>query len=498
MDNKKKARIMLIGCGPHAKRVYLPALRELSGAIDLMLVIDLKCKESDVRSAATASKWERNLSPELHFIDPFAGAMPEELDHYLSSFVAANGINGVIIATEPLVHRTYAEWALRNGLNILIDKPITARADSTNKMSSAVGIMDDYLVLLEHYRALQRKKETIFTVNSQRRFHAGFRFVEEQLREVGEKTNCPVTFIHSYHCDGQWRFPSEIVTQDYHPYHSGYGKASHSGYHIFDMLYRMYVAPDVKDKAAESMEIVSSFIQPTGFIRQLSEADYHSLFGENYFQERKWTDDQLQDICREFGEIDLSTVVTLKRENEAIANLSINLIHNGFARRTWLQPGADLYKGNGRVKHENHNIQQGPFQNIQIHSYQANDKHDDTQGHEDTLGGKNHFDIYVFRNPIISGSNDSLRVYKYHEVASDEAQGVESSLVMERTKYQVVEEFVHYLIGRKHKSAVRSQIEDHLVPVQLMSGIYRSHVLRRSQMPCLVEVPFGGAGGFVR
>lgn len=143
MDNKKKARIMLIGCGPHAKRVYLPALRELSGAIDLMLVIDLKCKESDVRSAATASKWERNLSPELHFIDPFAGAMPEELDHYLSSFVAANGINGVIIATEPLVHRTYAEWALRNGLNILIDKPITARADSTNKMSSAVGIMDD-------------------------------------------------------------------------------------------------------------------------------------------------------------------------------------------------------------------------------------------------------------------------------------------------------------------------------------------------------------------
>jgi hypothetical protein len=468
-------------------------LRELSGDLDLTLVIDLKCKESDVVSAV-ASKW--GPGPELLFIDPFGETMPAELDHHLSSFVSANGVSGVIIATEPLVHRAYAEWALRNGLNILIDKPITARADSTSKMSSAVGIMDDYLTLVEQYRALQRRKETIFMVNSQRRFHPGFQFVEEQLKEVGEKTNCPVTFMHSYHCDGQWRFPSEIVTQDYHPYYSGYGKASHSGYHIFDTLYRLYVATGVRGKTADAMEIVSSFIQPNGFIRQLTDADYHALFGEGYSQEKKWTDDQLRDICRDFGEIDLSAIMTLKREGEAIANLSVNLVHNGFARRTWLRPGTDLYKGNGRVKHENHNIQQGPFQNIQIHSYQANDKHDEAKGREDALGGKNHFDVYVFRNPIVSGSDDSLRVYTHREVISGEES--ESALAMERAKYQVVEEFAHYLVGRKDKSAVRSQIEDHLVPVQLMSGVYRSHVLRRSQMPCLVETPFGGAGGGAR
>jgi hypothetical protein len=492
--SREKARIILVGCGPHGKRIYLPALRELQEHLELALVIDLKAKEADVR-AAIAGNWDPG--PEMLFIDPFPETMPEALDRKLSSFVAAKNITGVIISTEPLVHRTYAEWALHNELSILIDKPITARANSTSNLSSADGIMVDYLLLLEQYQNLQRRKKTIFTVNSQRRFHAGFQFVEKKLREIGGKTNCPVTFINSYHCDGQWRFPSEIVTQDYHPYRFGYGKASHSGYHIFDTLYRLYMASGIQDKAADSMEIVSSFIQPNGFIKQFAEADYYSLLGDRYHAVKEWTDTELQDIYRDYGEIDLSAIVRLKKDEEAIANFSLNLIHNGFARRTWLRPGIDLYKGNGRVKHEHHNIQQGPFQNIQIHAYQASDKHDHQNGLEDSLGGKNHFDIYVFRNPLVSDSQDSLNVYKLNEIFSGEDVANPSMLVMERAKYQVVGEFVDFLVGRKDKSALRSQIEDHIIPVQLMSGIYRSHILQRNKLPCGVRSHFGFSESYV-
>ncbi|MBZ8183086.1 Gfo/Idh/MocA family oxidoreductase [Oscillatoria salina] len=493
-NNNQKACIILIGCGPHAKRIYLPALQKLGDRLDLALVIDLKEKESDVR-AAVASKW--NLKPEMWFIDKFIETMPEELDRKLSFFVAERKVTGAIVATEPLVHRTYAEWALSNELSILIDKPISARADSTTKLSNADGILDDYILLLARYQILQRKKETIFTVNSQRRFHPGFQFVKEQLREIAERTNCPVTFIQSYHCDGQWRFPSEIVTQEYHPYCFGYGKASHSGYHIFDTLYQLYAATGIEKKAADSMEIVSSFVQPNGFIKQLADADYYSLFGERYNAVKKWTDEELQEIYHGYGEIDLSALVTLKKHEEAIANFSINLVHNGFACRTWLQPGEDLYKGNGRVKHENHNIQQGPFQNIQIHSYQATDKHDNIDGLEDHLGGKNHFDIYVFRNPLLSDSQDCLRTYRLHEIVFGDVMPNKSTLVMERVKHKVVEEFVDYLIGKKDKSEIRSQIEDHLIPVQLMSSVYRSHILRCQNLPCVVKSHFGHSESYV-
>lgn len=486
-----RARVILIGCGPHAKRIYLPALRKLD-QLELALVVDLKAQEADVRDAV-ASTWGPGpeTRPEMWFIDPFSDTLPADLRDRLSVFVARHDIRGAIIATEPLVHRGYADWALDNKLSVLIDKPISARAHSATRLSSAEGILEDYTMLLEKYLELQARTETIFVVNTQRRFHAGFQFVADQIREVGEQTNCPVTFIHAYHSDGQWRLPSEIVTQSYHPYCLGYGKASHSGYHIFDMLYRLYVASGVVDKRADSIEIVSSFIQPNGFISQLTESDYRSLFGERYSTVQRWTDDQLRDIYQNFGEIDLSAIIALKKGRDAIANFSVDLIHNGFACRNWIQPGKDLYKGNGRVKHEHHNIQQGPFQNIQIHSYQAYDKHDDADGMADELGGKNHFDIYVFRNPMVAGGQRSPRVYRLHDLISEQAMAGTSMLATEWAKYLVVEEFGDYLNGRKDKASIRSQIEDHAVPVQIMSGVYRAHILRQNSPSSIVRSSFG-------
>lgn len=493
VQSSKPVRLILVGCGPHARRVYLPALAKLRAHfnLELLLVIDLESTRDIVHKALE----KHGLESQVLFINPFEGELPEELERALSKAVNTLQVNGVIIATEPLVHRTYAEWAIRNKLSILMDKPVTARTNSASQLTSADGILQDYLQLLALHQNAQTQKETIFVVNSQRRFHAGFRFVERLIREVSDKTGCPVTSIQSSHCDGQWRFPCEIVTQDYHPYSSGYGKASHSGYHIFDMLYRLYNASGITSKFADTMEIVSSFVQPIGFIQQLSEDDYYKLFPIDYNNVKQWSDDQLKAIYNGYGEIDISSIISLKRNEVVIANLSFNLVHNGFSRRTWLLPGKDLYKGNGRVKHEHHNIQQGPFQNIQIHSYQSVDQHDGLTSIEDDLGNANHFDVYVFRNPFVTDSDESLEVYKFSDILSEMEQTTHSQLLMESAKYQVIEEFVDYLAGCRPKERVASQIEDHLVPVQIMSGVYRSHVLRQNGLDGVVRMPFGLVSG---
>ena len=46
----KIPNIMLIGCGPHAKRVYIPILKEteMSFGTQLKAIVELKEKESDV------------------------------------------------------------------------------------------------------------------------------------------------------------------------------------------------------------------------------------------------------------------------------------------------------------------------------------------------------------------------------------------------------------------------------------------------------------------
>lgn len=475
MGKNNRANIILIGCGPHSRRVYLPAINEIKH-LKLELVIDLESQEANVRSSL------KNFpETELLLVDPFESCLPANLSSHLTKYVKEKEILGVIIATEPLVHKAYADWAIQNGLNILMDKPITARANAVSDFSNAKGIQDDFFHILENYRNLQLQKETIFMINSHRRFHKGFEFVKQKISEVSKITSCPVTFIQAYHCDGQWRLPNEILTQEYHPYCFGYGKASHSGYHIFDTIYQFYKAAEIESKVPDSMEIISSFIQPNGFITQLNENDYKNIFGEKYDLVQKYNDEQLRELLNDFGEVDLSAIITLKKDDVAISNFNVNLLHNGFAGRTWINPGLDLYKGNGRIKHESYNIQQGPFQNIQIHAYQSTDKHDENNGPDYHLGGKNHFEIYVFRNPLLTNDTRQPKVYKYKDIIDNENGNEESMITMERVKFSVVEEFADYILGKRKKTSINSQIEDHIIPVQIMSGIYCSNIKRKNE-----------------
>ena len=462
--------IIMIGCGPHAKRVYVPAIQKLEGA-RVSLIIELNNQQESVGDVL--GKYGKC---DTYFTEWFEESLPQHMIDYLDHHIETNNVEGVIISTEPLIHKAYSVWALSKGLNILLDKPITTRKNVVSEMTQAKGILEDYDKILADYNKLQEQKETVFMINSQRRFHKGFQFVIEKIREVKEQTNCPINFIQAYHSDGQWRFPSEIVTQDYHPYCYGYGKASHSGYHIFDIALEFYKASGSDRKLASSFDIYSSLLQPKGFFKQLEIADYDKLFSNDKSCQSRWDTNQVYEKCNGFGELDLSSVVTLKKENVPVANININLIHNGYSGRTWIKPGTDLYKGNGRIKHESYHIQQGPFQSIQIHAYQGSDQHDLDNGIEDYLGGKNHFDVYVFRNPLLANGKSQPEVFKLTDFFNKPTEGMESNIMMEQVKFKVVEEFIDFIKGNVDKQAVTSQITDHKTSVQILSGVYCSHI----------------------
>lgn len=462
--------IIMIGCGPHAKRVYLPAIQKLED-VKISLIVELSNQQKSVKDVL--DKYDHC---DTYFTEWFEETLPQNMIDYLDCYIQKYNIEGVIITTEPLIHKAYSKWALSKGLNILLDKPITTRKNVVSDITQAKGILEDYEELLSDYNKLQEQKETVFMINSQRRFHKGFQFVIEKIREVKEQTNCPINFIQAYHSDGQWRFPSEIVTQDYHPYFYGYGKASHSGYHIFDIALEFYKASANDNKLASSFDVYSSLLQPKSFFEQLETNDYNKLFSEDETHQSRWNTDQVYEKCNNFGELDLSSIITLKKGNVPLTNININLIHNGFSGRTWIKPGIDLYKGNGRIKHESYHIQQGPFQSIQIHAYQGSDQHELENGIEDSLGGKNHFDIHVFRNPLLANGKAQPEVYKLTDIFDMPTEGMESSIMMEQVKFKVVEEFIDFIKNNLSKQAVTSQLTDHKTSVQVMSGVYCSHI----------------------
>lgn len=468
--------VCVVGVGPHACRTYIPHLQRHAARTGARLsaLVELESERPRVEPFCR----ERGVSAEQVYVAPFSnGVMPADVRNRLDDLLARHRINGIIISTEPLAHRAYLDYALDRGLNILVDKPLTTRRDVANNLGQARGIWGDYCEVLERYRLLQRERTTCLLVNSHRRYHPGFQLALDRIEDIRTRFNQPVTSVSSSHCDGQWRLPAEICEQLYHPYCQGYGKVSHSGYHMLDMVACFLRAGSVPGKTPDTMALTSSFLRPRGFLRQQTRGDFQHYFGAAYDEVCRYSDEELYEQFAPYGEIDARALLEFTLRGDVVAQATIELLHNGFSRRTWVLPGPDLYKGNGRVRHERHEIVSGPFQTVRIESYQAHDKHDRSGPGDVAPGGNNHFDISVFRNCGLTGDPEPLQVYRLADLpgAADFDMGL---LFNEQVKEAALLEFLQFIRGEVCLSQIRSNIESHGLTIQIMSGIYEAHALR--------------------
>ncbi|HOO93301.1 MAG TPA: hypothetical protein PKX94_07520, partial [Opitutales bacterium] len=392
----------------------------------------------------------------------------------------------LVVSTDPLAHKFYALWGLENDLHILLDKPVTSAIDAVNSMSAAASIETDYEEIATARKRQDRKRA--FVLCAHRRYHPGFDTATQLIRETSLATSCPVTNIHVYHSDGQWRLPDEIKHQDHHSYHHGHGKLSHSGFHFLDTIYRFRKAAQIKGKTADHVGVTASCIQPNGFLSQLTREDYVRYFGSDYNTLGVDPDPILKKKFAAFGEMDVEMNLEFMREEEVIGLASASLIHGGFSRRSWMIPGKDLYKGNGRVKHEAHRIHVGPFLGIQIHSCQAKDRHDQCDEGDELIGGNNHFEIWVFRNTgMIEG--EPFEKISFKELCKT-GNFRTDRLFIHQVKNGAIEEFLRACRSPHPEKGRRSDLSDHQMPVRLMSAAYQSLVSRKETGNPLVIVPW--------
>ena len=469
-----KPIILLIGCGPHAKRVYLPAIKKLEKEFDAEVVgvVELAEKEADVKSAVT----KYYPSAEFVFVDSFyhdfKKELPTEVSMRLDGFVSLHHVNCVIIATDPLNHIQYAKWALANNLHILMDKPISTYDNVANSIDDAKNILQDYFDLIKEYNS-----NVAFMINAQRRFLPQFEIVQDIINDVARKYGMPISSMQSTHSDGQWRLPDEMLSIKYHPL-MGWGKVSHSGYHFIDMSSKL-----VKDsflaagKTLTDVSVFTKFIKPSGLLKLQSLADLSKLFGKKYSSEKCKSEEEYLEMFKRSNEAELDafSIISFYIDDIAVSNITLNLMHNGFSRRSWMTPNMqDLYKGNGRLRHEYHNIEQGPLQNIQIHSYQSNDKHDINTESDYILGGNNHYDILIFRNSGLIGGKP-LEIITAADIAS--AYSLDKSKVMnELARHEAVKEFLEVVSKRRSVLSTKGNILDHSLSALLMSLIYQAGI----------------------
>ena len=399
MINYSQINIILIGLGPHAKRIYMNLFKKYN--IKLNVLVDLESKRNEIMEYLRINGFS---STELFLLDDNTKdhlTLPENKANELKELLKKHEIKYAIISTEPKAHFAYTKFFLENSINILLDKPITAPINSNHDINQTQKIKEEYEELCNLYKKNRLKTKCI--IQCQRRFHEGFLYVKNLLKTIVKKYNIPITYIDIYHNDGMWVMPNEFLSRENHPYKYGYGKLFHSGYHFIDLLtWLLEVNQLTTSKDINNCEMYVSTYNPSDFLNVMNNDNYKLIFNTEKFNEI-FEEEKNNNIYKDYGEIDFHSILNFKQNNKIITNCSLNLMQSGFSKRSWIDLPKDIYKGNGRIRHERLNINVGPLLNIQIHSYQAYEINDSEQFLNNHIGSVEHFDIYIFRNSKIIG-----------------------------------------------------------------------------------------------
>ncbi len=466
--------ILVVGVGPHAEKNHLPVLNELrrSGQVGQVIGFDISSAASRVERLHrihgfptavyfTSEQWKEEPSGLM-------SNLPERVACQLDDIVRRHQVRAVIIACEPCYHSVYAQWAMQRRLHTLVDKPTTMRAGASFDTAQARAIFDDYKAMSDAYLdALVSEPGLASVVMCQRRYHPLYRRVWELVEEVSERTGCAVTSMQSFHADGQWRFPHELLDIKYHSYNRGYGKVAHSGYHFIDYL-ASTVRLGIRQSSFDEVEIVANVSRPEDYLAQLGWPVHDRFFTDLPFTSHDVETRILPQVA-DHGEVDAFISLAFRRGGRVITLGSINLLHNGLSLRSQSAANPDLYRGNGRIRHESHIIEQGPFQVIYVRSYRSGDQ--SRALHE--VGGHAHLELEVFRN------NRLVPEWKGYELVRVDGNGGERWLDhQELARKAAVEEYVSLVNGELPAGSSRSDLRDHALSSALLAGIYESMAAR--------------------
>jgi len=393
--------IILVGLGPHAKRIYINLMKKHN--VLPLIIVDLVKNKNSILDYLNNEK----ICCDTYFV-PNEEAdnldLSKKVANDIRKLMKKNNIQYAIISTEPKAHFAYSKFFLKENINILMDKPITSPMFTFENVENSRKIKKEYDVLK---RAYLKKSNMNFVIQCQRRFHDGYIYVKKLIDDTILQYNVPITYIDIYHSDGMWNMPNEFFSRENHPYKYGYGKLFHSGYHFIDLLTWFLESNNkINNKKANNVRVFTSIFRPKDFFETLDNEFYKKNLETNEFSEILLNKEKVNN----FGELDFHSMIDFKKDDYIITHCNLNLLQSGFSKRAWTKLPSDTYKSNGRVRHETVNIQIGPIMNIQIHSYQSGEINEKSEIANYDVGSMDHFDIYIFRNNNLIGGKSFEKI----------------------------------------------------------------------------------------
>jgi predicted dehydrogenase len=465
----QKRAVALIGLGPHAQRIYYPYLTQLvtqdkNSSFDLLIDLDVN-KHKTERFLKSQSIKPKHIV----YLESKDQINPKIISPVASHAIEKYGINRVILSTEPKAHKIYLEECIKRSIPTVVDKPVTVPIFATTKSKlgkyrQAERIYKDVKDLADR---VDQTPGARVLVECQRRNHGGYQVVKDTVRDIVLSFGVPVSFIQIHHSDGMWNMPDEFALRENHPYKYGYGKLMHSGYHFADLLISLVgINEGLEGMMPDTADIFTQTVTPADQHYTLSDAVYKNFFGQqkaDYLKQFK-----NNPSVREYGEVDSFSQMQFTRLGKVITTAQLSLMQSGFSRRSWAELPEDIYKGNGRVRHEFVNIHIGALGAVQVHSYQAREV-SEQNGHPYDPGDTNHFDIYIYRNAKLIGG-EPFEIVRYGGFESMQHRGDGRYLGHnESARYKTLDELMYDLPSN-------SELSTHLATNKLLTMMYKNHI----------------------
>jgi predicted dehydrogenase len=482
-------RVVLVGCGNHARDFYLPLLRQPRAS--LVLVVDVASREAAVREELAA----QGLSPEpeIFLVDdrcrdaedlpaPVAEALRERLDRL--------GVRMAIVSTEPKAHKSYAKFFLGDDIDVMIDKPLTAPRHASTDPAQASQVYEDYEELLA---LSEQHPGARFTIHCQRRYDPAFRYIKNVLDMAVLECQVPVSYVDVYHGNGHWNMPPEFLSREDHPHKYGYGKLLHSGYHYIDLFAWFSQSNELlADRAPDRIRLVQQTQQPEDLLFQLGPNGYQQFFGPEAFRDFFEAHDPRD--FEGFGETESCSVIQLLRDGRVVTSGTIRLVDTTVSRRAWPHTPPNVNIGNGRIRHSQLTVSVGPLLTVQLHSYESYERRfrADHPGDPAAPGNWDHEDVYVFRNHQLIGDlprplgGPAFQRLRGRDLADEFAYpggSDDDRCTLERGQRQMLDEF---LAGKPPATT----LERYGRTCRLLSLLLQASAQERRGEPPLVESPY--------
>lgn len=380
--------ILFIGLGPHTRRIQFPYVmrRQQELNVTSIATLDIPSQKEVIKEYLVKNVTDVHEYYTDRYIDT----------DLLDRIITRHSITHVILGTDPEHHFEYAKYAINKSLKVIMDKPIVAIQNAIKDINSANLILNQFKELNNLYEANPKSSVVVL---SQRRYHPAYSKIADDIIENYSRTGVVPHYLYLMHSDGQLRLLNEIDDISYHGFSRGYGKMSHSGYHFIDTLY-VYLKHFIQQKDIDNFALSAHHLSPADYSKQLNSENIKNIFKHN--------SELAPYESTSEGEIDAYVTIQFKKRDQLVATVRLDMLHSGFSDRiNLLSNRDDLYKGNGRIRHEKQTILQGPVYAAYIDSLQS--KQIDLGSNDLTsLGGEHHFELIRF-NHTSSGRKVVMR-----------------------------------------------------------------------------------------